>query len=111
MIGGARKLPQSSLHYCGSSSSRASVLPATYERCRVLRHLASPICLLYAVFLRPGDKNCFKTFLVDNHRYLSGRAVTWLTDNGSEFVGKNLDAFSSRVPNPPQVHRALQRTN
>eukprot|EP00965_Chrysotila_dentata_P149235 4928537-Pleurochrysis_carterae.AAC.1 len=29
-------------------------------------------------------QNCFMTFLADNyHRYLSGRAVTWLTDNGS----------------------------
>eukprot|EP00965_Chrysotila_dentata_P180357 5954721-Pleurochrysis_carterae.AAC.1 len=25
-------------------------------------------------------QNCFKTFLTDNQRYLSGRAVTWLTD-------------------------------
>eukprot|EP00965_Chrysotila_dentata_P054296 1800562-Pleurochrysis_carterae.AAC.1 len=37
-------------------------------------------------------QNCFK-FLADNHRFLSERAVTWLTDNGSEFLEKNLDAF------------------
>eukprot|EP00965_Chrysotila_dentata_P028652 952127-Pleurochrysis_carterae.AAC.1 len=28
-------------------------------------------------------RNCFQTFLADNQRYLSGRAGTWLTDNGS----------------------------
>eukprot|EP00965_Chrysotila_dentata_P084950 2804074-Pleurochrysis_carterae.AAC.1 len=38
-------------------------------------------------------QNCFKTILADNNRFLSGRAVTWLTDNGSELFEKNLDAF------------------
>eukprot|EP00965_Chrysotila_dentata_P011822 387750-Pleurochrysis_carterae.AAC.1 len=38
-------------------------------------------------------QNIFKAFLADNQRYLSGRAVTWLTDNGSEVFEKNLDAF------------------
>eukprot|EP00965_Chrysotila_dentata_P038781 1288758-Pleurochrysis_carterae.AAC.1 len=28
-------------------------------------------------------KSSFQTFLDDTQRYLSGRAVTWLTDNGS----------------------------
>eukprot|EP00965_Chrysotila_dentata_P149329 4932210-Pleurochrysis_carterae.AAC.2 len=31
--------------------------------------------------------------LADNHRYLSGRAITWLTDNGNKFFEKNFDAF------------------
>eukprot|EP00965_Chrysotila_dentata_P049439 1639094-Pleurochrysis_carterae.AAC.1 len=38
-------------------------------------------------------KSSFQTFLADNQRYLSGRAVTWLTDDGSEYFEKNLDAF------------------
>eukprot|EP00965_Chrysotila_dentata_P089386 2951580-Pleurochrysis_carterae.AAC.1 len=38
-------------------------------------------------------QDCFKTFVADKHRYLSGRAVTWLTNNGCEFFEKNLDAF------------------
>eukprot|EP00965_Chrysotila_dentata_P079162 2610446-Pleurochrysis_carterae.AAC.1 len=38
-------------------------------------------------------KSCFQTFLADNQRYLSGRAVTCLTNNGSEFLEKTLDAF------------------
>eukprot|EP00965_Chrysotila_dentata_P256404 6212527-Pleurochrysis_carterae.AAC.2 len=38
-------------------------------------------------------QNCLKLFLADNHRYLSGRAVIWLSDNGSEFFEKNLDVF------------------
>eukprot|EP00965_Chrysotila_dentata_P013805 458046-Pleurochrysis_carterae.AAC.1 len=38
-------------------------------------------------------QNCFKTFLADNDHFFSGRAVTWLTDNGSEFFENNLDAF------------------
>eukprot|EP00965_Chrysotila_dentata_P095883 3168975-Pleurochrysis_carterae.AAC.1 len=52
-------------------------------------------------------QNCFKTFLADNHHYLSRRAVTWLTDNGSEFFENKLDVFL-REFYPPQVHRALQ---
>eukprot|EP00965_Chrysotila_dentata_P112772 3726184-Pleurochrysis_carterae.AAC.2 len=28
-------------------------------------------------------QSCFKTVFANNHRLLSGRAVTWLTDNGS----------------------------
>eukprot|EP00965_Chrysotila_dentata_P050187 1662614-Pleurochrysis_carterae.AAC.1 len=39
-------------------------------------------------------QNWFKTFLADNHRYLSGRAVIWLTDNGS---GEEPRRVSSRV--------------
>eukprot|EP00965_Chrysotila_dentata_P164991 5447718-Pleurochrysis_carterae.AAC.1 len=50
-----------------------------------------------------------ETFFADNNRYVSGRrAVTWLTGNGSKFFEKNLDAFLSRVCDPPEVHRALQ---
>eukprot|EP00965_Chrysotila_dentata_P043339 1440607-Pleurochrysis_carterae.AAC.1 len=61
-------------------------------------------------------QNCFKTFLADNHGYLSGRLVTWLTDNGSEFFEKNLEAFireflirhKSTVPYSPQTNLAEQ---
>eukprot|EP00965_Chrysotila_dentata_P025723 854571-Pleurochrysis_carterae.AAC.1 len=42
-------------------------------------------------------QDCFKTFLADIHRYFFGRAVTWLTDNGSEVFKKNLDAVLRKL--------------
>eukprot|EP00965_Chrysotila_dentata_P055108 1828724-Pleurochrysis_carterae.AAC.1 len=59
-------------------------------------------------------KSSFQSFLTDNQCYLSGRAVTWLTDNGCEFFEKNLDSFlrkflmrhKSTVPYNPQTNPA-----
>ena len=55
---------------------------------------------------------CFELFLANNHKYLRNRAITWLTDNGSEFFERNLDKFlrellirhKSTVPNNPQTN-------
>eukprot|EP00965_Chrysotila_dentata_P071214 2353013-Pleurochrysis_carterae.AAC.1 len=59
-------------------------------------------------------QNCVKPFFAENHRYLSVRAVTWLTDNGSEFLEKHLNAFlgeflirhKSTVPYNPETNPA-----
>eukprot|EP00975_Prorocentrum_lima_P012592 2670330-Prorocentrum_lima.AAC.1 len=59
-------------------------------------------------------KASFEQFLADNRRHLKDRAVTWLTDNGSEFFEKNLEAFlrefmirhKSIVPYNPQTNPA-----
>eukprot|EP00965_Chrysotila_dentata_P033221 1106323-Pleurochrysis_carterae.AAC.1 len=48
-------------------------------------------------------QNYFKTFLADNHRYHSGRVVTWLT-----VQRKEARRCSSQVSHPLQIHRALQ---
>eukprot|EP00965_Chrysotila_dentata_P243146 6205257-Pleurochrysis_carterae.AAC.1 len=61
-------------------------------------------------------QNFFKTFLANNHCYLSGRAVIWLTENGNEFFEKDLEAFLCKllirhkftVPYNPQAKTSLE---
>ena len=77
---------------------------------------------LNVYYLRHGNAEevqaCFELFLADNKRYLKGKAVTWFTDNGSEFHEKNLTAFirelqvrhRATVPHNPQTNPA-ERVN